>query len=113
MSREVEGAGVQMTAEDVGFELRFKGENVGALSYTKTSDDPPQYATSPVSEKTSIGDYARSFIDGVFSSPDYYETDGSHTSVILRLDDTARENGLNPGAGGEIIFWVVPKKQEL
>lgn len=119
MNREVEGTGTQMSGESIEFDLRFKGDNIGALSYKNISEDDDQtnYQASPIHPKAPVGDYARSFIDGILKlsgSTPYYETDGTHTDVILRLDqeylDPEKENGLSPGAGGEIVFWIVPKK---
>jgi len=118
MSRENETSGMSMTSQSVPYELRFSGENIGALSYTPNEPvgDEITYSSSSIYGKASVTDYARQLTDGVketIEGTDYYDTDGDHNKVILRLDkeylEPEKEKGLNPGSEGVIQFWVIPK----
>ena len=117
----VSGSGMGVSVGNGNFELRFSGDNVGAKSYTAgaTINGVTQYTASDIYGKvTPTSDFAYDLGDGAetnISGTNYYDTDGNHTEVILRLNqaypaDPKKDTGLNPGSEGEIQFWVVPKK---
>ena len=120
MNQENAASGMGVRVEAGNYELRFSGNNIGALSYTAgtpVNGVTPYTSTDIYGKVTPASDYAHNLVDGsktnIFGT-DYYDTDGSHSEVILRLDndylDPDKEKGLNPGSEGVIRFWVVPKK---
>ena len=114
MNKETSATSGGVRVDNGVYELRFYGDNVGALSYTKTGEN--EYTTTDIYGKvTPTTDYAYQLPDGIENVTDYYDTDGSRAKVIMRLNDSypndpKKDTGLTPGSEGEIIFWVVPKK---
>ncbi|WP_028515927.1 hypothetical protein [Ruminococcus flavefaciens] len=129
-NKDVGGSGMGVKVEAGSYELRFRGDNIGALSYTAGTpvDGVTPYTSTDIYRKvTPTSDYAYNLPDGTrqnIEGTNYYDTDGGHPKVILRLDMDQldsnysgsdylapdKEKGLNPGAEGIIQFWVVPKK---
>ena len=119
MNKENSASGMGVKVQAGAYELRFQGDNIGALSYTgSTVNGTTVYSTTDIYSKvTPTSDYAHNLTDGIstnVSGTTFYDTDGSHAEVILRLDTDYlapdKEKGLNPGSEGVIKFWVVPKK---
>ena len=121
MNKENAASGMGVRVDAGNFELRFSGDNTGAKSYTAgtpVNGVTPYTATDIYGKVTPTSDFAYNLGDGSetnVSGTDYYDTDGNHTEVILRLNqaypaDPKKDTGLNPGSEGEIQFWVVPKK---
>ena len=116
MNKDVGTNGMGVTVGTSIYELRFYGENKGAKGYTpvKENNIVVSYTDQDLYGKIIPNtDYAYNLPDGVEITQDYYDTDGGHPKVILRMDtaykEPSKEKGLNPGDGGEILFWVIPK----
>ncbi len=119
-NKDVTAGGMGVSVGNGDYELRFQGNNVGALSYSSSVvSGTTVYSTTDIYNKvTPTSDFAYGLADGsqqTISGTNYYDTDGNHTKVVLRLDQAYPDNpkndiGLNPGSEGEIRFWVVPKK---
>jgi hypothetical protein len=131
MNKDVGGSGMGVKVESGLYELRFRGDNIGAQSYTPSGSPvngvTPYTSTDIYGKITPTTDYAYNLSDGTMQNIEgttYYETDGGHTKVVLRLDMDQldnnysgsdylapdKEKGLSPGSEGIIQFWVVPKK---
>ena len=119
VNKQNSASGMGVRVEAGSYELRFQGDNIGALSYTGSNvEGTTVYSSTDIYGKvTPTSDYAYDLQDGSvtnISGTNYYDTDGSHAEVILRLDNEYlspdKEKGLNPGSEGVIKFWVVPKK---
>ncbi|MBR4626634.1 MAG: hypothetical protein IKO47_02855 [Ruminococcus sp.] len=102
---------------ELGYELRFTGDNVGAWSYqphTESVGGTVAYTTESIYDKViPTDDPAYSLPDGVQNIEGYYDT-GRSERIIMRMDwaygTTEKETGLKPGDGNDLVFWIVPKK---
>ena len=101
MNREVEGAGVQMTADGLPFELEVRGEKIeNQLLYSKIDNN----FIAGVQQKNGEGTLISSFQTA---------GDETHGTILWNKDasaDGSYSDGLEPNAQGTLTFWVVPQK---
>ena len=113
MSREVSGTGANMTADDLPFELAVTGENIGAISYTKSGST---YSSISLNDMVGgigaeDGDYDTYKLSGVDTT--LYSAINSDT-IIWRLTDTydAKADGIGPDSSGSLSFYIIPRTED-
>ncbi|MBR3645690.1 MAG: hypothetical protein IKN54_04665 [Lachnospiraceae bacterium] len=95
MSREVEGAGVQMTAEEVPFELMVTGDTTRAdiLQYVKENNE------SIYSVGSLYNNIAKHFMTG---------PDEEHMQIQWA---GGTDEELEPGKSGDLTFYIIPNEK--
>ena len=91
INREVEGAGVQMTADDLPFEIATKGTN--GIRY--------QSLLQSLNTSNKTGETT------VISGTTYYQTSGDTDKIMLRYDTGNSEIG--PSGRGQLSLYLIPK----
>ncbi len=95
MNREVEGAGVQMRADDLPFDIATKGTSV--RNSARFAAEKPEYETG---ESRTITENHEDVV--------YYTAD----SLKLRYDPSANDSDIAPGGSGELSLYIIPKTNE-
>ena len=95
MNREVEGAGVQMTAEEVPFELMVTGDTTRA--------DILQYVKENNKSVYNIGNLYNNIAKHFITSPD------EEHMRIQWAGGTDEE--LEPGQSGDLTFYIIPNEK--
>ena len=90
MNKENSASGMGVRVKAGSYELRFSGNNVGALSYTAgtpVNGVTPYTSTDIYGKVTPTTDPAYTLPNGVQNVQGYYDTGGDGNSIILRLTD--------------------------
>ena len=91
MSREVEGSGTQMTANDFPFEIATKGSK--GIRY--------QDLLTALNHSNKVGNETE------ISETIFYKTSGETDRIMLRYD--TGESEIGPGGRGALSLYLIPK----